>query len=107
VAPESVIVAPAPDSVLPLDRPTEIWGWAWSFRGVAAVEISVDGGASFSRATLEQRRGWAWQRFSLDWRPAAPGEALVSARAFDANGISQPPAGARNAMHTVRVVVRG
>lgn len=106
VAPESVIVAPAPESVLPLDRPTEIWGWAWSFRGVAAVEISVDAGASFSRAALEERRGWAWQRFSLHWRPAAPGETLISARAFDANGSSQPEAGARNAMHTVRVLVR-
>jgi sulfane dehydrogenase subunit SoxC len=37
IAPESVIVAPAPDSAVGLGRPAEIWGWAWSFRGIARV----------------------------------------------------------------------
>jgi DMSO/TMAO reductase YedYZ molybdopterin-dependent catalytic subunit len=106
VAPESIIVAPAPDAVIAVGEPTEIWGWAWSFRGIAAAEISVDGGASFARAALEPRRGWAWQRFSLPWRPAASGEAVLSVRVLDASGTGQPPEAARNAIHTVRVVVR-
>jgi hypothetical protein len=38
----------------------EIRGWAWSFRGVAAVEVSVDGAATFSRVELGPRRDWAW-----------------------------------------------
>ena len=70
LAPESIIVAPAPDTVVAAGELTEIWGWAWSYRGIAAAEVSVDGGASFTRATLEQRSGWAWQRFSLPWRPS-------------------------------------
>src|SRR5262249_7233171 len=105
-APESIIVAPAPDAVVPMGEVTEIHGWAWSFRGIAAVEISVDGSASFLPALLEDRRGWAWQRFSLPWRPAAGGAAQVSARAIEAGGTAQPRVGARNAIHQVRVLVR-
>lgn len=106
VAPESIIVAPMPDAVIAAGETTEIRGWGWSFRGIAAAEISTDGGASFTRATLEPRRGWAWQRFSLPWRPTIRGEVLLSVRALEAGGAAQPPEGARNAIHTVRVVVR-
>lgn len=104
IAPESVIVAPG--MPVAVGEPTEIWGWAWSFRGVAVVEVSVDGGASFKRATLDERHGWAWQRFSLAWRPTNCGEALLSVRAHEGNGVGQPREGARNAIHAVRVVVR-
>jgi hypothetical protein len=34
------------------------------------------------------------------------GEALLSIRAIEADGAGQPFEGARNSMHTVRVVVR-
>lgn len=105
-APESIVVAPAPDAVVAVGEAVEIWGWAWSFRGIARVEISVDGGATFRSATLEPRRGWRWQRFSLTWRPESRGEAMLSARAFDATGISQPFDGARNALHAVQVSMR-
>ncbi|HYG91578.1 MAG TPA: molybdopterin-dependent oxidoreductase [Azospirillum sp.] len=106
LASDSLIVTPAPDTTVSLGEPTEIQGWAWSFRGVTAVEISADGGASFTRAALEKRRGWAWQRFSLIWRPTTRGEAQLCVRAFEAGGTTQPQEGARNAIHTVRVVVR-
>jgi sulfane dehydrogenase subunit SoxC len=106
IAPESIIVAPAPDSVVAVGEPTEIWGWAWSFRGIAAVEISVDGGANFTRATLGPRRGWTWQRFSLSWRPTERCDALLSVRALEVGGATQPLEGARNSIHAVRIVVR-
>jgi DMSO/TMAO reductase YedYZ molybdopterin-dependent catalytic subunit len=106
IAPEAIIVAPAPDTTFAVDEPTEISGWAWSFRGIAAVDISTDDDASFQRATLEQRRGWAWQRFSHVWRPSARGETQISARAIEDGGNSQPATGARNAMHRVSVFVR-
>jgi sulfane dehydrogenase subunit SoxC len=105
IAPEAIIVAPMPGAEVPVGQAVEIWGWAWSFRGIAAVEVSVDGGTSFSRATLEPRRGWAWQRFSLRWRPAHRGEAQICARAIEQSGGGQPWQGARNAIHTVRAVV--
>ena len=106
IAPESIIVAPAPDAVVKAGTPVEIWGRAWSFRGIASVEISVDHGRTFTRAALEPRRGWAWQRFSLAWQPAVRGEAILSARAFEPGGAGQPFDGARNSVHTVRVDVR-
>lgn len=105
IAPDAVIVSPAPDSSLRAGEATEIEGWAWSFRGIESVEVSVDGGASFACATLEARRGWAWQRFSLPWRPAEPGTYTIATRASDANGMAQPASGARNESHTVHVTV--
>lgn len=105
IAPDAVIVAPAPDAALRLGEAVEIQGWAWSFRGIEAVEVSVDRGASFVRAALEPRRGWAWQRFSLPWRPGMGGEHVIVARAFEHNGASQPRTGARNESHTVCVAV--
>jgi sulfane dehydrogenase subunit SoxC len=104
-APESAIVAPAPDAVLPRGAMTEIAGWAWSFRDLAAVEVSVDGGGSWTRAELATRRGWAWQRFSLAWRPAEPGPAVLCARAVEAGGAAQPDDGARNAVHRIPIMV--
>ena len=106
IAPESIIVTPASDAVVTAGVPVEIWGWAWSFRGVATAEISIDNGRSYARAALEQRRGWAWQRFSLPWRPAGRGEVFLSVRALEVGGAGQPLDGARNSTHTVRVVVR-
>ena len=105
LAPESVIVAPAPGATIAAGATSEIWGWAWSFRGIAAVEVSTDGGASFVRAALAERRGWTWQRFSLPWRPTIRGEAAIVARAVEAGGIGQPGQGARNAIHAERVTV--
>jgi hypothetical protein len=37
-----------------------IWGWAWADGGVASVEISTDGGASWRGAALAPQSGWAW-----------------------------------------------
>jgi hypothetical protein len=71
-----------------------------SFRGVAAAEVSVDGGTNFVRAALDPRRGWAWQRFSLPWRPIDRGETLLSVRALEADGIGQPLEGARIDSHS-------
>lgn len=105
-APETIIVAPAPDAVVSAGVPVEIWGWAWSFRGIVAVEVSADDGATSARAFVGERRGWAWQRFSLSWRPSRRGEIRLSARATEAGGLGQAVEGARNAVHVVSVVVR-
>ena len=59
---------------------------------------SRHGGATFTRATLEQRRGWAWQRFSLQWRPTERGEVLLSVRAAEAGGVGQAGAQPHAAM---------
>ena len=105
IAPEAIIVGPVPHATIPVGQPVEIWGWAWSFRGVDTVEVSVDENASFGRAELSPHEGWAWRRFSRIWHPTVRGDATLSARATDGAGVTQPRDGARNAIQTVRVTV--
>jgi hypothetical protein len=62
---------------------------AWSSRGVASAEISVDNGLRFAPAALEPRRGWAWQRFSLPWLPTLCGEAHLRVHAHDTDCAGQ------------------
>ena len=106
--PESLIVAPKSGPLsgpLPAAAPVEIWGWTWGAAGVAQVEISLDGGETWSPASVEARRQWSWQRFSFDWRPQRAGPFTLAARATDARGVIQPMAKARNAVHTVTVTI--
>jgi sulfane dehydrogenase subunit SoxC len=101
--PESLIVSPAPGPVVA--RPVDVWGWAWGAAGIAQVEVSVDGGASWATAGIEPRREWSWQRFRFEWRPAGRGNFVIAARATDMRGVIQPKDRARNAVHCVPVAV--
>ncbi|NKQ28306.1 sulfite oxidase [Streptomyces galbus] len=67
-------------------------GRSWSGAGaVAHVEVSTDGGATWRPARLhDQPRAGTWTRWSLDWRPAAPGATHLLARATDTAGRTQP-----------------
>jgi DMSO/TMAO reductase YedYZ molybdopterin-dependent catalytic subunit len=103
IAPQSVIVAPAPDSSIAGFRATEIWGWAWADGGVTKVDIGIDG--SWAPAALEPPSGRAWQRFSFSWVPNKPGDAVLASRATNTSGECQPEVGRRNAIYSVRVNV--
>lgn len=103
IAPESVIVSPAPDAQVA--GPTEIWGWAWADGGVAAVEVSTDGGASWQPAELAPQVERAWQRFTYSWRPQRSGAAVLASRATARGGATQPDDGARNCVYRVPVSV--
>ncbi|HKE13530.1 MAG TPA: molybdopterin-dependent oxidoreductase [Kofleriaceae bacterium] len=105
IAPESAIVAPAPDQTVAAGRPVEVWGWAWADGGVDAVDVTADGGASWMRADLEPRTGRTWQRFAATWRPERRGRHELAARARSPDGREQPGMGARNAVHRVAIVV--
>ncbi len=105
VAPESVIVAPAPGARLHMGKSYRVWGWAWSEAGIAAVDISTDGGKEWTQTLVEPRIERGWQRFSLSWRPMREGPAQLQSRARNADGTAQPGAGTRNAIHTVDVNV--
>jgi DMSO/TMAO reductase YedYZ molybdopterin-dependent catalytic subunit len=70
--------------------PVVLQGRAWSgFAPVSRVEVSTDGGAAWVDATLERGDAWAWQRWHYDWAPT-PGRYVLSARATDATGRTQP-----------------
>ena len=105
VAPESIIVAPAPGQTLKRDRPQELWGWAWADRGIHRVDVSVDGGATWTEAQVEPRAERAWQRFVLSCRATGPGEVVLCSRAHAVGGATQPEFGCRNAIHRVEVKV--
>ena len=67
-------------------------GRAWSGRApVVRVEVSVDGGASWSDAdvTHDFEGPWAWCGWTAPWE-ASPGEHVLCCRATDATGDAQP-----------------
>jgi DMSO/TMAO reductase YedYZ molybdopterin-dependent catalytic subunit len=105
VAPESVIVAPAARATCRRDTPLEIWGWAWSDDGVERVDVSTDGGTTWSAAELEAREDRSWQRFRASWRPTAPGPITLCSRAASFGGTMQPASGRRNAIHRVEISI--
>ncbi len=104
LAPESGIVSPAPGAVLAGGK-TTIWGRAWAASGVAKVEVSCDGGATWREAALGARDQWSWQKFRLDWTPAESGPAMLLSRAVDREGTVQPARDARNSIYAVPVRV--
>jgi hypothetical protein len=72
--------------------PVVLEGRAWSgWAPVAAVEVSLDGGRSWSSAELGDDLGarWAWRPWSFRWQ-AEPGEQELWCRARDEAGNVQP-----------------
>ena len=66
-------------------------GWAFAgSRGISAVELSADGGATWFPAAVKKALAVnAWQFWSADWKPPAPGEYALNVRAFDGRGALQ------------------
>jgi DMSO/TMAO reductase YedYZ molybdopterin-dependent catalytic subunit len=71
--------------------PVTVTGRAWSGSGpIERVDVSVDGGATFAAAELDDPLGpAAWRGWSFDW-DAARGEHVLCSRATDSAGNSQP-----------------
>ena len=86
--PRAVIVAPLGE--VAGARPTIIRGYAWSGHGpVARVEVSTDGGRTWSDARLGALISpAAWREWSIGWTPER-GTHEVIARAMDAAGEAQ------------------
>ena len=68
-----------------------IKGRAWAGRlSVSRVEVSSDGGASWSDAQLEEQVSrYAWRGWSFEWNATA-GHHTLSVRATDSEGSVQP-----------------
>jgi DMSO/TMAO reductase YedYZ molybdopterin-dependent catalytic subunit len=105
IAPESVIVCPAPGARLRVGEAVEIHGWAWAATAVNTVGVSLDGGGSWFLAEIAPHAGWSWQKFRYTWRPNTAGVVRLLSRATDNVGSTQPPSGARNAVYSVDVDV--
>ncbi len=91
VAVNAAILRPDGSSVRPAG-PAEVTGYAFAGddRGIARVDVSVDGGRRWQQATLDGEAGpWAWRH----WRAVIDlpaGEAQIIARAWDTAAAVQP-----------------
>ena len=87
---ESRIDVPGSGASLPAGR-TPVAGVAWAqHKGIAAVEVRVDGGP-WRHARLAAVPGIdTWRQWVWDW-DAAPGGHTLEARATDATGYTQTP----------------
>jgi DMSO/TMAO reductase YedYZ molybdopterin-dependent catalytic subunit len=119
IEPRSLLVPPGiPDFMtrrrfLPAGS-TRLEGRAWSGWGpIEGVEVSTDGGATWSPAQVGDPPGpAAWAPFAFDW-DAPEGEHVLCARTRDVTGRSQPDAPpwnvggySNNALQRILVTVR-
>lgn len=110
---KSLITAPADNAAVARD--VRISGFAWAGdEDISRVDVSTDGGRTWSRADLGRDRArYAWRQFEYRWQPAGSGSYVVLSRAADSRGRVQPivpewnPAGyVWNAIDRVRINVR-
>jgi DMSO/TMAO reductase YedYZ molybdopterin-dependent catalytic subunit len=113
IATRSLITTPEDGVTLPRGRHT-LRGLAWSgFAPVSHVEVSVDGGATWSPATwTSEPVRYAWRSWEYDWRAEYLGEVSLQCRATDEAGNTQPIEPlwnrlgyANNAIQTVHVSI--
>jgi DMSO/TMAO reductase YedYZ molybdopterin-dependent catalytic subunit len=87
------IARPRPNEVVSADSDVQVHGAAWTGEGeVTKVEISVDGGATWNDAQLDDRpTRHAWRLWEYKWRtPSQAGKHTLVARATDSRGPTQP-----------------
>ena len=90
VALNSVILTPPDGATVPAGS-TQVTGYAFAGeRGVARVDISVDGGRTWAQADLGADGGcWAWRMWQAEL-DLSPGSTEIVARAWDTSAASQP-----------------
>jgi DMSO/TMAO reductase YedYZ molybdopterin-dependent catalytic subunit len=95
---KSMITFPAPNAQVPVGRRLTLRGKAWVGEGrVDKVEISVDEGVTWRRASLNRSGDrYAWRTFTFEVEPERPGYMTFLARAWDDRGNAQPIAAAWN-----------
>jgi DMSO/TMAO reductase YedYZ molybdopterin-dependent catalytic subunit len=119
IEPRSLLVPPGIPDFMTRRRFAEpgrqrVEGRAWSGWGpITEVEVSTDGGATWEPATVGEAPGpAAWAPFAFDW-DATEGDHILTARAHDATGRTQPDAPpwnvggySNNALQRIPVTVR-
>jgi DMSO/TMAO reductase YedYZ molybdopterin-dependent catalytic subunit len=108
----SLITSPADDAQVKAGAPMTIGGIAWDGGyGITTVEVSSDGGKTWSAATLGEDLGrFAFRTFSFNVTPRAKGKLTVMARAFNKIGqgqttelIANPAGYHHNVVHSISV----
>jgi DMSO/TMAO reductase YedYZ molybdopterin-dependent catalytic subunit len=88
----SLIVEPEAGTKLKANKPVTISGIAFSSGyNIKDVIVSVDGGKTWSKATLGKDLGkYSWIQWSYTWKPAKRGTYSLMAKATNSVGESQP-----------------
>jgi DMSO/TMAO reductase YedYZ molybdopterin-dependent catalytic subunit len=87
------IAEPAEGDVVPANSGVRVHGAAWTSNGeIAKVELTTDGGATWTEAKLlGESKPNAWRLWEFNWQtPTAPGRQTLIARATDSLGRTQP-----------------
>jgi sulfite dehydrogenase len=87
----SLIVRPEPDEILHPGMPAEMEGIAFDAGyGIRRVEVSTDGGTTWTDARLDPELGkYSWRRWRAPWTPQNRGPYRLLARATNAAGDAQ------------------
>jgi sulfite dehydrogenase len=110
----ALLVQPAADARVTAGAPVEVQGIAFDGgAGIARVELSTDGGATWQPTRLDPDLGrYSFRRWRWTWTPAQPGPATLTVRATSVSGEVQRPTPQwnrsgymRNVYETTRVVV--
>src|SRR5262245_1431959 len=94
VQPKAILARPGLNEIIPADKPFRLFGAAWAGeRAVDKVEVSVDGGKTWTAAKLlGEAKPVQWVFWEHVWDRPARGNASIVARATDDQGHTQPPA---------------
>ena len=91
---KSIIIEPRDGAMVAASTPVVIRGVAWSGDNgpVTAVDVSVDAGRTWTRATMrrDQRTEFGWRPWEYRWIPPRQAYYTVLARARDEAGNIQP-----------------
>ncbi|MCA9421515.1 MAG: molybdopterin-dependent oxidoreductase [Nitrospira sp.] len=88
---KSWIMNPQTGDTLPARKPFTMQGFAFAgSRGIHRVDISTDGGESWSAATLAPPLSpYSWVMWNYSWEPQQRGDHRILARATDGTGTQQ------------------
>ena len=91
LAVKSLIASPSAGAKLKGGAQT-IQGVAWAGEAdITKVEISTDGGATWSAATRgKDQAKYAWRLWTFNWKPSKSGDHVILSRAADSQGRVQP-----------------
>ena len=90
--PKAILARPGLAEVIPAGKPFRMFGAAWAGENsVAKVEVSVDGGKTWSAAKIQGKaKPVQWVLWEFEWEKPVRGPASIVARATDDRGRTQP-----------------
>jgi hypothetical protein len=91
IQPKAAILNVGPGTVLPVQKPFVIEGYAWAGENaVAKVEVSIDGGKTWAAAKVDKAEPFKAARWRATFTPMVVGPLNLLARCTDSKGNTQP-----------------